>query len=146
MDCVEGAGSVAIAESEAAVDAALDAVDQVGVDDPFGGVHAVVRKLGKPRVGDILGAEVEADFLVDLTIPEAHCEVTCAGLEAGLHVVSEKPMAASMDEARKMVATSEKTGKLYMVSQSRRWDAKHASVAATVAAGDVPGKTDQSLL
>ena len=80
-------------------------------------------------------AETEADFLVDLTVPEAHCEVACAGLEAGLHVVSEKPMAASMDEARKMVATSEKTGKLYMVSQSRRWDTKHATVAATVAAG-----------
>ncbi len=82
-------------------------------------------------------AEVEADFLVDLTIPEAHCEVACAGLEAGLHVVSEKPMASSMDEARKMVATSEKTGKLYMVSQSRRWDTKHATVAATVAAGNI---------
>jgi len=82
-------------------------------------------------------AEVEADFLVDLTIPAAHCEVTCAGLEAGLHVVSEKPMAASMDEARRMVATAEKTGKLYMVSQSRRWDSKHASVAQTVAAGKI---------
>jgi predicted dehydrogenase len=80
-------------------------------------------------------AEVEADFLVDLTVPEAHCEVTCAGLEAGLHVVSEKPMASSMDEARRMVAASEESGKLYMVSQSRRWDAKHATVAATVAAG-----------
>ena len=82
-------------------------------------------------------AEVEADFLVDLTIPEAHCEVACAGLEAGLHVVSEKPMASSMDEARRMVATSEKTGKLYMVSQSRRWDTKHASIAATVGAGSL---------
>jgi len=80
-------------------------------------------------------AEVEADFLVDLTIPEAHCDVTCAGLEAGFHVVSEKPMAASMDEARRMVATSEKTGKLYMVSQSRRWNTRHATIAATVAGG-----------
>ena len=80
-------------------------------------------------------AETEADFLVDLTVPEAHCEVACAGLEAELHVVSEKPMAASMEEAHRMVATSEKTNKLYMVSQSRRWDSKHATVAATVAAG-----------
>jgi len=80
-------------------------------------------------------AEVEAEFVVDLTVPEAHCEVTCAALEAGFHVVGEKPMASSMDEARKMVAASEKTGKLYMVSQSRRWDAKHATVATTVAAG-----------
>ncbi len=86
-------------------------------------------------------AETEADFLLDLTVPEAHCEVTCAGLGAGLHVVSEKPMASSMDEARKMVAASEKSGRLYMVSQSRRWDAKHATVAATVAAGKLGGLT-----
>jgi len=68
-----------------------------------------------------LKAHADADFLVDLTIPEAHCEVTCAALEAGLHVIGEKPMAGDMDQARRMVATAEKTGKLYMVSQSRRW-------------------------
>ena len=54
-------------------------------------------------------AEIDADFVIDLTIPEAHCMVCCKAMEAGFHVVSEKPMAASMDEARKMVATSEKT-------------------------------------
>lgn len=85
--------------------------------------------LGKTLAG------VEADFLVDLTVPESHCEVTCAGLEAGLNVVSEKPMASSMDEGRRMVATSEKTGRMYMVSQSRRWDARHATLAKTVAEG-----------
>ena len=34
----------------------------------------------------------------------------------------EKPMAYSMERARAMVAASEKAGKLYMVSQSRRYD------------------------
>jgi predicted dehydrogenase len=82
-------------------------------------------------------AERRADFLVDLTTPEAHCEVTCAGLEAGLHVVSEKPMASSMDEARRMVETSERTGRMYMVSQSRRWSAPHASMAAAVRSGGI---------
>jgi predicted dehydrogenase len=81
--------------------------------------------------------EVKADFLVDLTVPEAHCEVTCKALRAGLHVVGEKPMAASMAEARRMVHASEKAGKLYMVSQSRRWDAKHDALARTVAAGRI---------
>lgn len=70
-------------------------------------------------------AQTQADFVIDLTIPEAHCNVTCKALEAGFHVIGEKPMAASMDQARKMVATSEKTGKLYMVSQSRRWEPLH---------------------
>jgi len=67
------------------------------------------------------------DFVVDLTVPEAHCEVTCTALKAGCHVVSEKPMAASMAEARKMVRTAERTGKLYMVSQSRRWNPKQGT-------------------
>ena len=56
------------------------------------------------------------DFVVDLTVPEAHCSVTCMALAAGCHVVGEKPMASSMAEARKMVRASEKTGRMYMVS------------------------------
>jgi predicted dehydrogenase len=82
--------------------------------------------------------DVKADFVIDLTIPDAHCSVTCKALAAGFPVIGEKPMAASMDQARKMVAASEKSGKLYMVSQSRRWDSLHETVARTVAAG-APG-------
>ena len=82
-----------------------------------------------------MAAKHRPDFVVDLTVPEAHCSVTCAALEAGCHVIGEKPMASSMREARKMVAASERTGKLYMVSQSRRWDAKHDRVRRTVAGG-----------
>ena len=77
------------------------------------------------------------DFVVDLTVPEAHCSVTCTALKAGCHVVSEKPMASSMAEARRMVRTAEATGKLYMVSQSRRWDAKHEVIQRTLAAGRI---------
>ena len=77
------------------------------------------------------------DFVVDLTVPEAHCEVTCTALRAGCHVVSEKPMAATMDQARKMVKVSEETGRLYMVSQSRRWDNRHDRVRRTVEAGRI---------
>ncbi|MGC8667307.1 MAG: Gfo/Idh/MocA family protein [Chthonomonadales bacterium] len=64
------------------------------------------------------------DFVVDVTAPEAHHDVTIRCLEAGLPVLGEKPMAHSMDAAREMVAASERTGKLYMVSQSRRYDAR----------------------
>lgn len=75
------------------------------------------------------------DFVVDLTVPEAHCEVTCTALEAGCPVIGEKPMAASMDEARRMVRTAERTGKLYMVSQSRRWNPRHDQVRLAVEQG-----------
>jgi predicted dehydrogenase len=64
------------------------------------------------------------DFVVDVTVPEAHCEVTVTSLGMGLPVLGEKPMAASMQEARRMVEASERAGKLYMVSQSRRYDSR----------------------
>lgn len=67
-------------------------------------------------------AEVKPDFVVDVTIPEAHHDVTLTALAHGIPVIGEKPMAHSMEAARAMVAASEKAGKLYMVSQSRRYD------------------------
>lgn len=85
-----------------------------------------------------LGAALRShrpDFVVDLTVPEAHCQVTCQALEACCHVIGEKPMASSLDEARRMVRVSEQTGKLYMVSQSRRWERSHAAIRQAVASG-----------
>jgi predicted dehydrogenase len=67
---------------------------------------------------------VKPDFIVDVTIPEAHHDVTVQALAAGIPVIGEKPMAHSMAAAREMVAASEKANKLYMVSQSRRYDAR----------------------
>jgi predicted dehydrogenase len=81
--------------------------------------------------------DTDADFAVDLTVPEAHAEVTCACLRAGLHVIGEKPMASSMAEARRMVRAAEKADRLYMCSQSRRWEPRHDAAARTVAGGKV---------
>ncbi len=67
-------------------------------------------------------SESKPDFVVDVTIPEAHHGVTLTALKHGLPVIGEKPMAHSMEAAREMVAASEKSGKLYMVSQSRRYN------------------------
>ena len=68
------------------------------------------------------------DFVVDVTPPEVHHRVTLAALGHGLPVIGEKPMAASMAQAREMVAAADAAGKLYMVSQSRRYNAKLAAL------------------
>jgi len=81
------------------------------------------------------------DFVVDLTAPAAHCEVTCTALAAGCHVIGEKPMAASMDEARRMVRAAEDADRLYMVSQSRRWDPRHEVLRRMVAGGTIGALT-----
>jgi predicted dehydrogenase len=77
-------------------------------------------------LGEALAA-TEADFVVDVSVPEAHPVVTLEALSRGLPVLGEKPMADSLARAREMVAASERTGLLYMVSQSRRY---HAGLAA----------------
>jgi len=80
-------------------------------------------------------ATTRPDFILDLTVPEAHCSVPCAALRAGCHVIGEKPMADSMRAARHMTRTAERTHRLFMVSQSRRWDVHHDRVRRTLAAG-----------
>jgi predicted dehydrogenase len=100
------------------------------VDIRDGAAAAAAEELeiaGLAYTGSDLGkalADVKPDFLVDVTIPEAHRDVTIQALEAGIPVIGEKPMAHTMEAAREMVAASERTGKLYMVSQSRRYDAR----------------------
>lgn len=86
---------------------------------------AAAFELGDIVTGTDLAAALRRacpDFVVDVTPPEAHRDVTLTALSAGVPVLGEKPMAASMDHARAMVAASERSGKLYMVSQSRRYD------------------------
>ncbi|NLB68502.1 MAG: Gfo/Idh/MocA family oxidoreductase [Lentisphaerae bacterium] len=85
----------------------------------------------EPLISDDLEStlkKVKPDFVVDLTPPDYHCATTCTALGAGCHVIGEKPMASSMDEARKMVRAAEEAGKIYMVSQSRRYEAAHAAL------------------
>jgi predicted dehydrogenase len=77
------------------------------------------------------------DFVIDLTIPDSHCGVTLKALRAGYPVIGEKPMASSMREARRMVKAAQETGKMYMVSQSRRWDVKNATLRDAVASGQI---------
>jgi predicted dehydrogenase len=66
--------------------------------------------------------QVSPDVVFDCTVPEAHSKVTITALKHGCHVLGEKPLASSMDEAREMVATAKETGKIYAVIQNRRYD------------------------
>ena len=62
------------------------------------------------------------DVVFDCTVPEAHAKVTMTALEHGCHVMGEKPMADSMENARKVLEAAQKAGKIYAVIQNRRYD------------------------
>ncbi len=69
---------------------------------------------------DVL-TRTSADVLFDCTIPDAHFPNAMLALESGCHVLSEKPMADSMDHARLMTEAAKKAGKTYAIVQNYRY-------------------------
>jgi predicted dehydrogenase len=64
---------------------------------------------------------VEADAVINVTIPEAHVAVSNTALLRGLPVLSEKPAADTTSAALSMAAAADVSGRLLMISQSRRY-------------------------
>jgi predicted dehydrogenase len=77
------------------------------------------------------------DVVFNCTIPEAHTSVTLTALEYGCHVLSEKPMADTMENARKMVEAAQKAGKLFAVIQNRRYESGIRRTRAFLQSGDM---------
>ncbi len=64
----------------------------------------------------------KVDAVSIATPTETHCEIACAFLDAGVHVLVEKPIALTLDEADKMIAAAEKSGAKLMVGQLERFN------------------------
>ena len=62
------------------------------------------------------------DAVSIVTPPETHCEIACAFLEKGVHVLVEKPFAKTLDEADIMIAAAEKSGAKLMVGHLERFN------------------------
>jgi predicted dehydrogenase len=62
-----------------------------------------------------------------LTPNDSHAEITVASLEAGKHVMCEKPMAKTAEEARLMLEAAERTGKKLTIGYNNRFrpDSQH---------------------
>lgn len=93
-------------------------------------VDRVVQGVQELRLGDVaadddLLAALDRhapDFVVDVSVPWAHHEVTAACLDRRVAVLGEKPMAATLEEARDLVERSERSVTLFVVSQNRRYN------------------------
>ncbi len=65
--------------------------------------------------------ETRADVVFDVVIPAARHSVVMTALANGCHVLSEKPMAGSMDEAEDLVRAAATAGRIHAVIQNRRF-------------------------
>ncbi|TGR72925.1 Gfo/Idh/MocA family oxidoreductase, partial [Mesorhizobium sp. M1C.F.Ca.ET.189.01.1.1] len=52
------------------------------------------------------------DLVLNLTIPAAHFDISISALSAGKHVFTEKPLATSANDGRRLVAEAAKRGVL----------------------------------
>ncbi|MCL2047260.1 MAG: Gfo/Idh/MocA family oxidoreductase [Defluviitaleaceae bacterium] len=82
-------------------------------------------------------ADPTIDMVYVLTPNKSHAEITIAALEAGKHVMCEKPMAKTSAEARAMVAASKKAGKLLTIAYQNRFRAEAQYIKKTVERGDL---------
>jgi predicted dehydrogenase len=75
------------------------------------------------------------DLLFDVVIPSARRDVVLAGLRHGCHVLTEKPMAASLAEAEQIVAAAKAAGRVHAVVQNRRFVDGVRRIRETIASG-----------
>jgi predicted dehydrogenase len=68
---------------------------------------------------DLLG---KVDMVSIATPTETHCDIACAFLEKGVHVLVEKPIALTLDGADKMLSAAKTAGTKLMVGQLERYN------------------------
>jgi len=121
---IAGAGYIAAIHADA-LQRQKD-TELVAVVDKFPEVRkAFADKLGVPREYDTL-ADLLKDGGVDALVigtPNAlHAAQAVAALQAGVHVLVEKPMAVTVREAEKMIDAGQKSGACLMVAHCWRFD------------------------
>ncbi|WP_237109587.1 Gfo/Idh/MocA family protein [Nonomuraea sp. MG754425] len=119
-------------------------VELVGVADlDVARARAAVRAAGSDAavaasLGELLAATAP-DAVVNVTVPAAHGAVNIEALFAGVPVLCEKPAAPTLAEALVQAAAAEATGRLLMISQSRRYFAALAAYRRRIAELGTPG-------
>ena len=96
--------------------------------------------LEKTKIGTDFSSVLEKaspDIVFNCTTPEAHTEVTLQALDHACHVLLEKPMADSMDNAKKIVAAAKKAGKLVAVIQNYRYNSQIRRLRDFLSGGDL---------
>jgi len=80
-------------------------------------------------------ARPDVDLLSVCTPPFEHAPLTVAGLEAGKHVLVEKPMAVSLQECDAMLAAARRSGRTLGVVHQNRFRPEFTRLKALVEAG-----------
>lgn len=135
---VIGVGSMGI--NHLRVYTELEGLDVVGVSD----ISEERLKIAKKRFSVKIYTsyqelmEKEKPEAVSITVPTSeHEKVASYALKMGAHVLVEKPIAATVEEGRRLIALAEKLGKQLMVGHIIRFNPAMQSLKARLENGDV---------
>jgi predicted dehydrogenase len=86
--------------------------------------HAAAQRFGIPDIEDVdkLLARDDIDLIYIATPPFLHFPQAMAALEAGKHVICEKPLATAVEQADAMIATARKRDRLLTVNLMQRYN------------------------
>ena len=94
----------------------------------YPGVEVVADPLVAARHRDV-------DLVVVATPNDTHAPLAEAALQAGKHVVVDKPFTVTLAEARALVVVAAAAKRLLSVVQNRRWDSDFLGIARELATG-----------
>jgi predicted dehydrogenase len=92
----------------------------------------LARHHGSRPVADWREGIVGMDAGVVAAPPEQHAAMLHGCLEAGLHVLVEKPVATTVDDARAMVALAERLQRVLQVAHVERFNAAFCAIASRI--------------
>ncbi len=81
---------------------------------------------------EMLAKETDLDAVIIATPDWTHAPIAIASMKAGLHVYCEKEMSNSLEEAKKMVETSQATKKLLQIGHQRRSNPRYHAAAELI--------------
>lgn len=122
---------------------ALLKADNAAVTGYYSRTYARAQAFSKQYGGTAYGTEDELlcdpdiDAVVICTPARSHCRLTVKALEAGKHVLCEKPMAVCSEDARAMVEASERYGKKLMISHNQRRYEPHIKAKELLLRGEI---------
>jgi predicted dehydrogenase len=82
-------------------------------------------------------ASVDCDAVLVASPPGAHHVVARAALEAGKHVLCEKPLATTLQDAFDLVETADRAERILMVSQNYRYNAPFRALQRLMMEGEI---------
>ncbi len=103
--------------------AKVESVELAAIADPLSGAAEIASELGVPHFSsnNEMLSEVAPSGVIIATPTEHHFEPALAALDAGCHLLVEKPIAASVAEAEEISRISDARGLCVLVGHHRRY-------------------------